>query len=88
METTSSVAEANSLYKEYASARGVSSGVDLASDRVNKLKKEFNKEFYAEGQMFFFYKRTGATQSLDYVTLKPEVYVAPLPEREIVYNNK
>lgn len=87
MEATSSTTEANDLFKEYASTRGVSS-VDLATDRVNKLKKEFNKEFYAEGQMFFFYKRTGATASLDYVTLKPESYVAPLPEREIEYNNK
>ena len=79
--------EANGLFGEYASARGVSS-VDLATDRVNKLKKEFNKEFYAEGQMFFFYKRTGATSSLNYIPLNPESYVAPLPEREIEYNNK
>ena len=87
MEATSSMTEANGLFGEYASARGVSS-VDLATDRVNKLKKEFNKEFYAEGQMFFFYKRTGATSSLNYIPLNPESYVAPLPEREIEYNNK
>lgn len=87
MEATSSTTEANNLFGEYASARGISS-VDLATDRVNKLKKEFNKEFYAEGQMFFFYKRTGAIFSLNYFPLKPEFYVAPLPEREIEYNNK
>lgn len=82
-----STSKANELYTEYASRRGVSK-VDLESDRVNKLKKEFNKEFYAEGQMFYFYKRTGATSSLEYVQIKPEFYVAPLPEREILFNNK
>ena len=73
---------------DLASARGVSSNVDLTTNRENVLKKEFNKEFYAEGQMFFFYKRTGATSALDYSQLKPESYVVPLPEREIIYNNK
>ena len=88
MEATTSATEANQLYREYASARGVSSNVDLTTNRENVLKKEFNKEFYAEGQMFFFYKRTGATSALDYSQLKPESYVVPLPEREIIYNNK
>ena len=88
MEATTSATEANQLYGEYASTRGVSSNVDLTSNRENVLKKEFNKEFYAEGQMFFFYKRTGATSALDYSQLKPESYVVPLPEREIIYNNK
>ena len=86
METNPSVTEANALYDEYASKRGVAK-VDLTTDRVNRLKKEFNKEFYAEGQMFFFYKRTGATSTLEYVQLKPEYYTLPLPEREIVFNN-
>ena len=29
-----------------------------------------------------------STWSINYVTLNAERYVAPLPEREIVYNNK
>ena len=87
MEATASSTEADNLYAEYARAKGISNS-GLGENRISLLTKEFNKEFYAEGQMFFFYKRTGATMSLEYVTLKPESYVLPLPEREITFNNK
>ena len=87
MEATSSTTEANRLFVEYASSRGISSS-DLSSNKLNILTKEFNKEFYAEGQMFFFYKRVNATRTINYIPLNAERYILPLPEREIVYNNK
>lgn len=87
MEATSSTTEANGLFSEYASSRGIATA-DLSSNKLRTLTKEFNKEFYAEGQMFFFYKRVNATGSINYIPLNAERYVAPLPEREIVYNNK
>ena len=55
MEATSSTTEANGLFSEYASSRGIATA-DLSSNKLRTLTKEFNKEFYAEGQMFFFYK--------------------------------
>ena len=55
--------------------------------RLEALNKEFRKEFYAEGQYWFFLKRHGITQ-LPYATdvvLSKERFVFPLPDAEKEY---
>ncbi len=61
-------------------------------DRVYALSKEYRKEFYAEGQYFYFLKRY-ATYYLEYsldandaaVKMNEKRYVFPLPDREKEY---
>ena len=92
MEATSSTTEANGLFSEYASSRGIATA-DLSSNKLRTLTKEFNKEFYAEGQMFFFYKRK-AMQKIpngkwekdsesQTINMNMNNYVVPLPDSEI-----
>ncbi len=58
---------------------------DATADAVQaELLKEWRKEFLGEGQMFYYYKRTGATAFGSYVLPDPlAVYVMPIPESEI-----
>lgn len=64
-------------------------------DCINELKKEYRKEFYAEGQYFWFLKTHGLTGTLEHTvnnrdgdvttTLVEENFVFPLPDREKEY---
>jgi hypothetical protein len=49
-----------------------------------ELLKEYKKEFYGEGQLFFYYKRTNTPTIPDAMTNAPRtpVYVVPLPLSE------
>ena len=38
-------------------ARGVDAVTFAEDKRLNEIEKEYRKEFYGEGQLFFFYKR-------------------------------
>jgi hypothetical protein len=55
------LAEANELLRTYRISRNMESLVDGSlSDEgavYQRLEREYRKEFYGEGQMFFFYKR-------------------------------
>lgn len=78
--------------------RGISNSnayVNFASDaeRTEALSKEYRKEFYAEGQYFYFLKHHGI-MNLDYshdietdgtVRMTEQRYVFPLPDREKEY---
>lgn len=86
----SSVSEANSLYAEMTVARNAPS-VNITSEEELKelLIKEYNREFYGEGQAFYAYKRMGA--EMIYFTNEPgskDTYVVPLPVQESVYANE
>jgi hypothetical protein len=59
-----------------------------------EITNEFIREFIGEGQLFFFYKRNGATEILNQAVVnggnKPMVlnnYVVPLPDSEISQRN-
>ena len=45
-------------------ARGVDPTGLTEATRLNEIEKEYRKEFYGEGQLFFFYKRHGYTTFL------------------------
>lgn len=54
-----------------------------------ELFKEYRKEFYCEGQLFYYYKRrNSATIEGATVTADNSIYVLPLPDDEVVYGNR
>ena len=53
--------------------------------RIEALNDEYRKEFYAEGQYFWFLKTHGLTGALKHreeVSLTKEMFIFPLPDRE------
>jgi starch-binding outer membrane protein, SusD/RagB family len=86
METTTDLAEANSLWTTYQ----MSHNVLLASDAFTSLDAvktgiidEYRREFFGEGQMFYTYKRLGSTSMLwrDEAVNESD-YIVPLPATE------
>lgn len=52
-----------------------------------EVLKEYQKEFFAEGQLFFYYKRIKATTMPPTTTvLTPAMFVLPLPDAELQFN--
>lgn len=88
IECASSVQEANSLYKIYMKDRGVIAQNLNQSQLDDEILKEYRREFFGEGQMFFTYKRLGTKQMLwkgdREVTEKD--YILPLPKTELGNN--
>lgn len=86
IETTSSLTEANQLYKTYMLDRDVVLTDDafLSLDAVKeKLPSEYRREFFAEGQMFYAYKRTQTLNMLwGAAPMAEKDYILPLPETE------
>ena len=72
--------------------RGISKSKDVVCDtdeqRIAALNREYRKEFYAEGQYFWFLKTHGITGALSHcpeVSLVEENFIFPLPDSEIEY---
>ena len=72
--------------------RGISKSKDVLCDteeqRMTALNKEYRKEFYGEGQYFWFLKTHGITGTLAHcpdVTLVDENFIFPLPDAEVEY---
>lgn len=72
--------------------RGISKAKDVACDteelRIAALAKEYGKEFYGEGQYFWFLKTHGIVGALAHcpeVTLAHENFIFPLPDAELEY---
>lgn len=95
-ECADSKEAAETNYKAYCSKKGIPftsfSGSDWQSDRRNKMIREYVREFFAEGQSFFTYKRMNVTTlpaswTSTYFTGNAAKYVAPKPLREINYKN-
>ncbi len=86
----SSVSEANSLYTEMTVARNAPALTITTQEQLNELLiKEYNREFYGEGQAFYAYKRMAAEKI--YFTNEQgskDTYVVPLPVQESVYANE
>ncbi|SHL97258.1 RagB/SusD family nutrient uptake outer membrane protein [Chitinophaga sp. CF418] len=65
----------------------LSDGMDKAEVQYEILK-EYQKEFYAEGQLFYYYKRINSSQiRFTAVTASDKIYVLPLPDAELQYRN-
>ena len=80
--------EANAVYSEYLISRGVAAEELTAANREEVLTAEYLREFYAEGQMFFTYKRLG-TVTMRWASTQcgADVYVLPLPTGELSSDN-
>ena len=72
--------------------RGISKAKDVACDteelRIAALGKEYGKEFYGEGQYFWFLKTHGIVGALAHcpeVTLAQENFIFPLPDADLEY---
>lgn len=51
------------------------------------ITKEYQKEFYAEGQLFFYYKRINAsTMQFRSAAMTASQYVLPIPDAELQFN--
>lgn len=83
------LSEASRLYEEFCLSRGIEL-VNLQSEAQLEevLIKEYNKEFYAEGQAFYAFKRL-AVENILWAKFPgdEESYVVPLPLSEINYGN-
>jgi hypothetical protein len=51
-----------------------------------EITKEYQKEFYAEGQLFFYYKRIKASRMQFGPAMAPAQYVLPIPPSELQFN--
>ena len=84
----SPLSEAQAYYDKLCTARDITPTAITDNDMREKLLiKEYNKEFYGEGQAFYAYKRL-AVEDILWAGRKgsPETYVIPLPKQESVYN--
>ena len=83
------LSEASRLYEEFCLSRDIEL-VNLQSEAQLEevLIKEYNKEFYAEGQAFYAFKRL-AVENILWAKFPgdEESYVVPLPLSEINYGN-
>lgn len=54
---------------------------------ANEITKEYQKEFYAEGQLFFYYKRLNFARMLfSGKNMNSKLYILPLPDSETEFN--
>jgi hypothetical protein len=73
--------------------RGINTVVNTASKEtfMTELIKEARKEWYAEGQIFFMYKRLNRNipgQSGNVIPASDKIFVLPLPDDEIEYGQR
>lgn len=62
-------------------------GVTDKASLQNALTKEYQKEFFSEGQLFYYYKRNSFTSIPgSQVVANSKVYVLPVPEDELIFN--
>jgi len=63
----------------------ISNGTQAQLDA--ELLKEYQKELYSEGQLFFYYKRKNATtMRFRTAAVSPDMYVIPVPDTELQFN--
>lgn len=82
------IGEAISYFETYRQARGMSVNVTISeTDRISRLETECRKEFFGEGQMFFWYKRHNV---LSYTVparfnVPANGYLIPKPKGQIAF---
>lgn len=59
-----------------------------ANEIQEEVGKEYRKEFLAEGQMFYYYKRLNANQIEGAGVSATNVYVLPMPDTEIEFGER
>lgn len=78
------LAEANARYEEYCEARNIAFEPLTEADRKERVMLESLREYVAEGQNFYTYKRNNASHILGCpVTWEAQNYILALPEAEV-----
>lgn len=78
-------------FRDYRVARGLDVSIDgsMTSEEeiMARLEKEYRKDFYGEGQMFFFYKRLGYEELTwpTTITMEKEKYKLPIPQTQTLF---
>ena len=86
IEGASTLAEANTLYSTYMISKEVSRTDYFKSmdEVMTELPKEYRREFFAEGQMFYYYKRNNTRNlwSNESMTMDEGLYIIPNPDTD------
>lgn len=75
-------------------SRGIVQDIPAGADKAtvaDELFKEYRKEFISEGQLFFYFKRTGRVSipGLSVGTIADDkIYLLPYPDSEIEFGNR
>lgn len=88
-ECASDINESTDLVNEVLSHRGLDPllGINSKVALQQALTKEYQKEFFSEGQLFYYYKRNRFTSIPgSNVIAGRNVYVLPVPEDELIFN--
>lgn len=89
MECHSDMGIVNQMYAKYCTARNIPV-IEFSNkaEVVDRLSLEFRREFFAEGQLFYFYKRHGV-QSMPRCArgCGESAYVVPIPKKEFDLGN-
>lgn len=88
----SPLSEAPTYFKTYRVARNLDISIDNSlvteQDVINRLEKEYRKEFFGEGQMWFFYKKHNFTRFTwpKNKTIPEGAYLLPIPKSQSVFD--
>jgi hypothetical protein len=87
IEASPSLSESNALYEKFCTYRNNSmSDFTSKTEVLSTILKEYRKEFYGEGLMFYTYKRLNIKNVLwANREVTEDDYVIPLPDTEILY---
>ncbi len=86
--------EALPFFKEFRICRKMNVALDESfsnrKELMERIEKEYRKEFFAEGQMFFFCKRLNQEKIMGQkgtynVTMDEDTYVLPKPSGQLVF---
>lgn len=88
IESAPSLSEANALYIPYMKARNVDASPLQQEQLMTEIMREYRREFFAEGQMFYMYKRLGVKNMLWKTDREVSEldYIVPLPSTELSAN--
>jgi hypothetical protein len=90
-QTNSDPAAALALLNTVRQKRGITTDLTTtdASEIMNEIVKEYAKEFYCEGAMFFLYKRLGMENIPGYSQAATDaIYMLPYPSTELQMGRK
>lgn len=84
-ETAPDKLQAMEILNEFVLNR-YSRQISRVEELEEAIEKEYRREFFAEGQLFFYYKRKNKKLIPGIqMAMEPEFYVVPLPESEVKY---
>ena len=88
IESAPTLNEANALYIPYMKARNVDASPLQQEQLMTEIIREYRREFFGEGQMFYTYKRLGIKNMLWKTDREvgEQDYIVPLPSTELNAN--